>query len=270
MSTLEQGLYDLGRLDQLAYSDTPVHSLDPRAKVATTAVFILSVVSFGKYETAAMVPFVVFPLFMAIDAGLPLGFLARRLLIVAPFAVLIGVFNPLIDHEVMLHLGGVAVSGGWISFFSIMLRFVLTAFAALVLIATTSLAGVCAALERMGMPDVLSTQLMLLYRNIFLLGEETMRMARARALRSFEGRGMGWRVYAQMLGSLLLRTVARAQRIHHAMLARGFDGSVRIVRTLRFTRRDAVFTVGWSLAFVLMRVVNVPVFLGELLIGMGR
>lgn len=269
MSTIEQGLYDLGRLDQLAYADTPIHALDPRAKVAATAVFVLCVVSFGTYELSAMLPFVAFPLFMAIDASLPLGFLARRLLIVAPFAVLIGAFNPLIDTAVVAHVGAVAVSGGWISFLSILLRFLLTAFAALVLIGTTGLVGVCAALERMGMPDVLSTQLMLLYRNIFLLGEETMRMARARSLRSFGRRGMGWRVYSQMLGSLLLRTVARAQRIHHAMLARGFDGSVRIVRPLRFTLRDVVFTAAWSLAFVAMRIVDVPAFVGGVLMGRG-
>lgn len=269
MSTLEQGLYDLGRLDQLAYADTPIHALDPRAKVATTAAFILCVVSFGTYELSAMLPFIVFPLFLAIDANLPLGFLARRLLIMAPFAVLIGAFNPLFDTVVVARVAGVAISGGWVSFFSIVLRFLLTAFAALVLIGTTGLSGVCAALERLGMPQVLSAQLMLLYRNIFLLGEETMRMARARSLRSFAGRGMGWRVYAQMLGSLLLRTIARAQRIHHAMLARGFDGSVRIVRPLRFTLHDVVFTAGWSLAFVVMRVVDVPAFLGTTLLGPG-
>ncbi|MHB9002611.1 MAG: cobalt ECF transporter T component CbiQ [Coriobacteriia bacterium] len=267
MSTLEQGLYDLGRLDQLAYADTPVHALDPRAKVATTAVFILCVVSFGTYELSAMLPFLAFPLFVAVDANLPLGFIARRLLIVAPFAVLVGAFNPLLDTAIVAHVVGISVSGGWISFLSIVLRFLLTAFAALVLIGTTGLVGVCAALERMGMPEVLSTQLMLLYRNIFLLGEETMRMARARSLRSFGGRGMGWRVYSQMLGSLLLRTVGRAQRIHHAMLARGFDGSVRIVRPLRFTPHDVAFTVGWSLVFVAMRIVNVPAFLGGVLMG---
>ncbi|NTV76320.1 MAG: hypothetical protein HGA66_19220, partial [Holophaga sp.] len=74
----------------------------------------------------------------------------------------------------------------WISFLSILLRFALTTMAALVLIATTSFTGICAALERLGMPDVLATQLLLLYRYLLVLGEETMRMARARALRLFD------------------------------------------------------------------------------------
>ena len=50
------------------------------------------------------------------------------------------------------------------------------------------------------------------------------------ALRSFGRRGMGWRVYGQMLGQLLLRTFARAQRIYLAMKCRGFDGQVRVAR----------------------------------------
>ncbi len=89
-------------------------------------------------------------------------------------------------------------------------------------------------LEKLGMPDVLATQLLFLYRYIFVLGEETMRMSRARASRSFGKRGMGMRVYSQILGHLLLRTYARAQHVYQAMLARGFDGHVRILRTLDF------------------------------------
>ncbi|MDO8987537.1 MAG: energy-coupling factor transporter transmembrane component T, partial [Coriobacteriia bacterium] len=181
MSSLEEGLYDLGRLDQLAYADTPIHAIDPRAKVLTTIVFLVCVVSFGKYEVLGMLPFAIYPLFLAADADLPFGFLGSKLLAVAPFAVVIGMFNPLLDRDVVVQIAGIGISGGWVSFISILLRFALTTMAALVLIATTSFTGICMALEKLGMPDVLATQLLLLYRYIFVLGEETMRMARARA-----------------------------------------------------------------------------------------
>ena len=82
-----------------------------------------------------------------------------------------------------------------------MLRFLLTASAALVLTATTSFNGVCLALERLRVPDVFVTQLLLLYRYIFVLADEALRMARARSLRAVGRRGMGLRVYAQILGS---------------------------------------------------------------------
>ena len=268
MSALEEGLYDLGRLDQLAYQDTPVHRLDPRAKVITTLVFLVCVVSFGKYDLLAMTPFVLYPVLTAAEANVPFGFLARKLIVVAPFALFVGVLNPLLDTQTAAQIGGLTISGGWLSFASIMLRFFLTTIAALVLIATTSFNGVCAGLERIGMPDVLATQLLFLYRYIFVLGEETMRTARARASRSFGRRGMGMSVYIQMLGHLLLRTYARAQRVYQAMLARGFDGKVRIVRTLDFTARDSLYILGWSVTFLVFRIYNVPLLLGQFLTGL--
>jgi cobalt/nickel transport system permease protein len=267
MASLEEGVYDLGRLDRLAYLDTPVHRLDPRAKVMTTIVYLLCVVSFGKYEVLPMVPFLLYPVFTAAEGGLPFGFLLRKIVAVAPFAVFVGLFNPLLDRAVIAEVAGVGISAGWVSFASILARFFLTTIAALTLVATTGMGGVCSALERLGLPDVLATQTLLLYRYIFVLGGETMRMARARALRSLGNRGMGMRVYVNMLGHLLLRTYARATRVYQAMLARGFDGRVRVTRTLRFTLRDAVYTVGWSVAFAVFRLYDVPLVLGRLLMG---
>jgi cobalt/nickel transport system permease protein len=180
----------------------------------------------------------------------------------------VGIFNPFLDREVIIYVGDLAVSGGWVSFASILVRFFLTTIAALVLIATTSFSGVCVGLGRLKVPDVLVTQLLLLYRYIFVLGEETMRMARARSLRSFDGKGMGLAVYGQILGHLLLRTYARAGRLYQAMLARGFDGQVRIMRQLVFTRRDLVFVVSWSAIFVVFRMYNIPMLLGGLMTGL--
>lgn len=267
MPSIQEGLYDLGRLDRLAYLDTPMHRLDPRAKVVTTMVFLVCVVSFPKYAILPLLPFLIYPVFSAVEGDLPLGFLLRKLIAVAPFALVVGMFNPWFDREVLVYLGELSITGGWISFASIMLRFFLTTFAALVLIATTSFNGVCMALERLGLPDVLATQLLFLYRYIFVLGDQVMRLARARSLRSFGTRGMGMQVYANMLGHLLLRTYARAQRIYRAMLARGFDGHVRTTAGLRLTGRDIAYTLGWSAAFVVFRLVNVPLLVGRLATG---
>ncbi len=269
MSTVATGLSTLGRLDGLARQDTAIHRVDPRAKVVTTFVFIVCVVSFDRYEVLALLPFVLFPVVLASEGALPLGFLARILLVVSPFALLVGAFNPWFDREIVTQIGGLEVSGGWVSYASIVLRFLLTTAAALVLTATTSFNGVCLALEKLRVPDVFVTQLLLLYRYIFVLGEESLRMAQARRLRAFGRRGMGLRVYTQMLGQLLLRTVARAQRIYLAMKCRGFDGRVRMARRLHFGAADLVFTLGWSAAFVLFRAVDVPQWLGSLVTGSG-
>ena len=162
-----------------------------------------------------------------------------------------------------------AVTGGWFSWVTLIARFLLTTSAALILMARPAWSAYAPGSNGLGLPDILSAQLLLLYRYLFVLAEEIMRMARARSLRSFGSKGHGTdQVYANMLGHLLIRTVARAQRVYDAMRCRGFDGSVRIRRTLHMRPSDWVFVVAWSFAFVVFRVFDVPVLIGELLTGL--
>jgi cobalt/nickel transport system permease protein len=148
-------------------------------------------------------------------------------------------------------------------------RFTLTVSAALILIASTGLSAVCLALERLGAPTGFVVQLLFLYRYIFVLTDEALRLMRARSLRSFQGRGLGFKVFTYLIGQLLLRTLARAQRIHLAMRSRGFDGTIRLARPLELHFKDAVFFLGWSSLFVLLRCYNIPHLLGHLLTGLA-
>ncbi len=266
---IESALLNIGYLETLSYQQTPVHRLDPRVKLLTTLVFIVAVVSFGKYEITGLLPFLLYPVVMVAVGNLPPGYLLRKVLLAAPFAFFIGIFNPWLDRTVLVHLGPLGISGGWVSFASIMLRFALTVSAALILVATTGLNAVCLALERLGAPASFVMQLLFLYRYIFVLTDEALRLVRARSLRSFQGRGLGFRVFSYMIGQLLLRTLARAQRIHRAMLSRGFDGKIRLLRPLKLRGRDLAFLLGWSGLFVLMRWQNIPHLLEHLFAGLA-
>ena len=53
--------------------------------------------------------------------------------------------------------------------------------------------------------------------------------------------------------------------IHLAMLCRGFDGEIRLLRPTRIGREEFVFTLGWSATFLVLRFYNVPQLLGRLL-----
>ena len=182
-------------------------------------------------------------------------------------AVMIGIFNPLMDRDILVSLGGIGISGGWVSFMSILMRFVLTVGIALTLIAVTGFNAVCIALDKLGTPRVFVVQLVFLYRYMFVLLDEAARMVRARSLRTFEGGGSGIKAYGPLLGQLLLRTMDRAQRVYLAMCCRGFDGEIRILKRLRFGPMEIGFTVGWSALFFLMRVYNVPAAMGSVIMG---
>jgi len=262
MAKIDKHFFDIGYMDALASRQTPVHRLDPRAKLITSLLFITTVVSFGKYEIAALIPFFVYPIFLSALGNVPPAFLLKRLVLLSPFAVMIGIFNPLLDREILVSLGDVGISGGWISFGSILLRFVLTVAAALSLIAVTGFYAVCMALQKLGVPRIFVVQLLFLYRYMFVLVDEGSRMVRARSLRALGDGGAGIKTFGPLVGHLLLRTMDRAQRIYLAMCCRGFDGQVRILKPLKFGFPEIGFTCGWSAFFILMRFYNIPTALG--------
>ncbi|MDF1536347.1 MAG: cobalt ECF transporter T component CbiQ [bacterium] len=266
MGRIENHFYDIGLLDTLAAQDTAIHRIDPRAKLITTLVFIATVVSFGKYEISALLPFAFYPVYLLAAGNLPPGYIIKKIILVSPFAVMVGIFNPLLDQETLLSIGGLSVSGGWVSFTSILLRFTLTVGAAMTFVAVTGFNSACMALERLGTPRFFAIQLLFLYRYLFVLVEEAVRMVRARSLRVFEGKGMGLSAYSSLLGHLLLRTLDRAQRIHSAMWCRGFDGTIRIMKPLSMGRREFVFIFGWVALFVVFRFVNLPLLLEGLIV----
>jgi cobalt/nickel transport system permease protein len=139
-----------------------------------------------------------------------------------------------------------------------------------ILVGVTGFPAICRALERLGMPRVFAMQLLFLYRYIFVLTEEGARASRARELRSFGGRGLGMGAFGSLVGHLLLRTWLRAERIHMAMLARGFTGEFHTRQPSRFGGRELLFLAGWSALFILLRMQNAAELLGSLATGMFR
>jgi cobalt/nickel transport system permease protein len=267
MRSIGGAVRDFRNLDQLAMGDTALHRLDARAKVLATIVFIVAVVSFEKHELSAMFPFFIFPAVLLAQGGLPAGSIARKVAIVIPFAVVVGMFNPIFDREILVRLGPVGISGGWLSCASITVRSILTVGAAIILVGVTGFTAICRALEQLGMPQAFAMQLLFLYRYIFVLTEEGARATRARELRSFGRKGKGLAPFGSLVGHLLLRTWLRADRIHMAMLARGFTGAFHTRRTTRFGRPELLFLVGWTLFFIILRLQNVSQLLGTLVTG---
>jgi cobalt/nickel transport system permease protein len=256
---------EVGRMDELGRMDSPIHRLDARAKLVTTAVFLVTVMSFPRYEVSALMPLFFYPAVLIARAGLPAGYLLRKVAVVAPFALMIGLFNPLLDRQPVAQLGSLTLSGGWVSLASILLRFVLTVIAALVLVSCTGIHRLGAGLEQLGLPRVLTVQILFLYRYFFVVGDEAMRMMRGVAMRSVGTRPLPWRVFGTLVGHLLLRAMDRANRVYRAMLARGFDGTVRVLHPTTCGWRDAAFVAGWTLFFVAARRWNLAEALGGLL-----
>jgi len=256
---------ELGRMDELSRMASPMHRLDARAKALVTLAFIVIVVSFPLHTVSALTPFLLFPVTLLALGQIPLQPFLKKILIAAPFALLVGIFNPFLDREPAAMIGSFTVTGGWLSFVSILLRFVLTVGAALALIACTGIHRLGASLEQLGAPRVFVVQLLFLYRYLFVISDEGSKMFRSVELRSEKGRPLSFRVYGSLLGTLLIRSMDRAERVYRAMAARGFNGEIRVLRPSSFGWKDAAFIVGWLAFFSVARTWNLAELLGLLL-----
>jgi len=256
----------IGTLDELSRADSPIHRLDARAKVITTAAFIIGVLSYPRQALSALTPLVFYPVVLVTLGRLPVGLLARKLLLALPFVLVLALFNPWYNRTPGLRLGPLIISEGWISFASILLRFGLTVGATLILVACTGMHRLGVALQQLGVPRLFVVQLLFLYRYLFVLVDQADRMRQGAAMRS-AGRPLPFRAYGPMVGHLLIRSIDRAQRVCRAMLSRGFDGEVRLLYPSAFRWTDAAFTTFWLLAFGIARRWNLAEVLGRLLMG---
>jgi cobalt/nickel transport system permease protein len=255
---------EIGRMDELARLDTSVHRLDARAKIITTIAFIVAVMSFPRYDVSALMPFFLYPFALLALGSIPPGYIFRKILVAAPFALVIGMFNPFFDRAPAVVIGSFVISGGWLSFASIIVRFLLTVGAALALIACTGIHRLGAGLEQMCVPRVFVVQLLFLYRYLFVVTNESGRMMRSLKLRSAGPRSLRLRVYGSLVGHLLLRSMDRADRVYRAMVARGFNGEIRVMRQTSFRWTDWAFTVGWTAFFAIARMLNLADGIGRL------
>lgn len=270
MADIMKSIYNIRFLDELAGKNTVIHNMHPLAKLLITMAYLIVMVSFDKYEITPLLPFFFYPVMVTALAEIPLLPILKRMLLAAPFAVGIGAFNPLIDRSTVLVMGAFQLSGGWISFLSIMIKFVLAVMAALTVIATTGMDRIAAALRMLRVPRVFVLQLLLTYRYISVLAEETARTVQAYNLRAPLSKGIRPGIWGTLTGNLLLRTFDRAQSVYQAMAQRGFKGEYNTGNNNGMALKDTLYLLGWVLFFLVARFYNIPVLIGSLVTGVGK
>lgn len=231
---------------------------DVRAKLIVTITYLIAVLSFPLDNLGGIIIFALYPLIGCAMADMPYGRVFTLSLYTLPFIAFIGIFNPIFDHKPMLQMGNIAISEGWIQFLSIIVRGLLSVQATLLLILSSGFIRVCRGLKGLGIPDIFATQLFLLYRYIFVLLQEAQSMQMARTARGYGRTSYGMRFWAVFVGQLLLRSADRAERLHRAMISRGFNGMFPISHPLCWRWTDTLFLLFWTAAFIAGRIYDIP------------
>ena len=266
MEKLTNARLELREMDDLAAAESPVHRLNPLCKLLVTVFYIVTVVSFPKYDLSGLVVMVLYPVVLFQAAGIPVSLCFHKLRFVLPLVCAVGLVNPFLDHTPLIPLGTVTISGGVVSMITLMLKGVFSLMASFLLIATTSIDTLCAALRMLHVPDILTTLLLLTYRYIGVMLEEVSIMTEGYALRAPGQKGIHISAWGSFLGQLLLRSMDRAEALYQSMLLRGFRGAYYYAEVPPCGASGIVYVIVCVGAFLCARWVNLPVLLGSLVV----
>jgi len=191
-----------------------VHRLPTAVKLVTALAVVGAVVAWPPEHVVYLVVLAVLLVVVAALSRIPVGFIVRRLLLLEPLVLGVGLlaaFQP----------------GGWRLLLVLMARCTLCLLSMILLANTTPFGEMLHLLRRIWVPGMLITTLALMYRYLFVLADERQRMVRARKCRTFQdgraGKWRQWRTLATVISQLFLRASERAERIFAAMCARGWQ-----------------------------------------------
>ena len=209
------------------HADSPVHRLAPHTKLVALGAFVAAVVATPREATWAFALYGALLVAAAGAARVPLGFAARRLALEAPF-VAFALLLPFSAAGPRVEVGPVDLSqaglwGAW----GVLSKATLGVGASIVVAATTPATDLLRGLETLRAPRALTAIAGFMVRYADVVTGEMRRMTIARRARGHEPRWL-WDLgpVAASAGALFVRCFERGERVHHAMLARGFTGSM--------------------------------------------
>lgn len=267
MANITDTIYEIRRLDEISRQDTIIHNLNPLTKLLVSLVFIIITVSFPKYEVTGLIPLILYPVLIFNLGDIPVVPILKRAVLVLPLVLGIGLFNPILDRQAATSILGLTVTGGWLSYISLIIKCMFTVICALSLISTTGIDGIAYALRKLRVPKIFVLQILLTYRYISVLIEEAGNIWTAYSLRAPGEKGVNFRVWGSLLGQLLLRTYDRGERVYQSMTLRGFNGEYPNNSSKKIKSNDFIFAVFWICFLIICRIINIPDFLGSLMIG---
>jgi cobalt/nickel transport system permease protein len=217
------------RIEIQSRADSVLHRRHPAAKILATLALLIPIATLTQHDVAACASYFLIMFAAIAIARLPVLTMLRTAAAVLPFALCFAVISA---------LAGDPMRGGWL-----VVRAYLSSLTALLLIATTPMPALMRGLEWLRLPRFLVEVMQILYRYLFVLSGEALTMRQALLARGGSVAALRFRHAAAAVGVLFSRSQWRAQAVHQAMLARGFEGRLPANNMAPFRSADAAFVL---------------------------
>lgn len=204
---------------------TPIHRAEPHHKILALLGFVLVVVATPRdWFAAYLVHLALLGAVVAIGR-VPVGYLLKRMVVEIPFVVF-AVLLPFIAHGPRIDVLGISVSeAGLLAGWGLLAKGTLGVLASLTLAATTEPDDLLRGLQRLRLPDLVVQIMGFMIRYLEVVSGELGRMLTAMRSRGCDPRRpRHWPALGRALGALFIRSYERGERVHLAMLSRGYTG----------------------------------------------
>lgn len=221
-----------GHHRQYLHRDSPVHRLPAQVKLVAASLFVFTVVATPHRQVWAFAGYALLLVLVTGVARLPVATLARRLVVEVPF-VAFAVLLPFVSRGQRIDVFGLAVSlpGLWAAW-NVLAKASLGVLTSLIVAASTDVRGLVSGLDRLRMPTLIVQIIMFMLRYTDVVTDEMRRMHLARVSRGFVSRDVRHLpVLARSLSALFIRSYERGERVHLAMLSRGYTGRMPLAST---------------------------------------
>ena len=242
--------------EPFAIGNSVIHQLDPRIRVSFTIAYAFVVAL--SYQFSVLVMALVISSVLILISQVTITKVIKRIIWVNALIFLLWLLLPFtFKGEILMRIGSLAIyRPGVMLAAQITLKSnpILLAFIALV--ATMPFSTLGHALFRLNIPEKIVLLLLMTYRYVFVIEQEYLRLIRATKIRGFQpGTNTNtYRTYSYVVGMLFVRAATRAERVHQAMLCRGFKGKFYSLHKFQ------IGSAGWMFSILMTAIIGGLVF----------
>jgi cobalt/nickel transport system permease protein len=240
-------------IEELANGNSFIRRLDPRGKIVV--VFLFSILVAAATRLQVLLCALAIGLLMVLAAKVPVKELVKRLIPVNMLILFLWLFLPFtFGGEPILYMGPLAVTREGLFYATrITLKSNAMMLMLIALVASTPIFTMGHAMHRLGIPTKIVQLFFFTYRYIHVIYREYFRLRNSMKIRGFTPKTdlHTYKSFAYMVGMLLVRSFDRGQRVHNAMLCRGFKGDLYSLNKFFFKKSD-ILSVFFMLALIIL------------------
>lgn len=258
MNKIEDAIYQVHYIDNNSNNNNILNKIHPLVKLIISVIYILFLTSINKYNLTITLAMSIYLIIVSIMGDLSIKNCIKRLKIVLFLLIIIGIANPILDRQVVTFIGIIPITTGMISALTLILKGIFAIISSYFLIVTTGVENICYALKKLHIPNILITIFMLIYRYIIVFLKEVQKIWTAYSLRAPKQKGIHFKAWGSMIGSLMIRSIDKAEVIYQAMELRGFSPDNFFMKNQKIDKTSIIYFMAGLLLLLIIRFI--PIF----------